>query len=241
MLLAVALAAAPVSGVAAGTVPAVIAPGCDVSDATLSWGFKESFRAYLDSDIANGSWETSDGATYETPSFEWAGGTGRYNPSDGTGYIEFTGTVHFTGHDGLLDTTITDPFIRFDGGSGELLLDVSGPTMDGTPFSQEGVDFVTMPALVVEGDDAVRTVDAATALTADGAVAFPNYAEGEAFDPVALTLTVGKQCAGEIVTGDLIEPQPAGGPPVPLLIIAGALVAVAAIVLVFFVTRRRRA
>lgn len=239
LLLAAALAVAPaVAAVPAGAVPTAIAPGCDVTDATLSWGFKESFRAYLDSDIANGGWETSDGATYETPAFSWTDGQGRYNPDDGTGYLEFTGTVHFTGHDGLLDTTIKNPFIRFDGASAVMLLDVSGPTMDGTPFSQDDVSFVSLPSVEVVGGDAVRTVDADTALTEDGAVAFPNYAAGEAFDPVAISMTVGKVCstyrADDVQTDDFSWTLGVA--------VAGAAVVVAgAIVAVFAFTRRRRA
>ena len=237
LVLAVALAATPLT-----SVPTAVAPTCDVSDATLDWGFKDTFRAYIDSDIANGEWTTSGGATYETPLFHWVGGTGHYNPSEGTGSISFTGSVRFIGHDGLLDTTIADPTVRFESGTGALLLDVSGPTMDGDPFSQKGVEFVELPSLRVEGDDAVRTVEAATTLTADGAVAFPNYPAGEAFDPIALTLTVGKACPTEqsTLTGDLIEPQPFGGVPVAVLIAAGAVTAAVAILLVFFLTRRRR-
>lgn len=215
-----------------------VAPGCTVSDATLDWGFKESFRAYLDSEIANGGWTTADDATYETPDFQWTGGTGRYNPEDGTGYLEFTGSVHFTGHDGLLDTTIKDPFIRFDGDSAVLLLDVSGPTMDGTPFSRDDVEFVALPSVEVAGGDAVRTVDATTELTEDGAVAFPNYAAGEAFDPVAISMTVGKVCATYTGKDDTsVE----GDPALIGWLVGGAAFALAIIAGVFAVTRRRRA
>lgn len=235
---AVAVALAAASFVALGVAPAsaVVAPGCDVTDATLSWGFKESFRAYIDGDIANGEWTTADGATYETPSFGWSGGTGSYDPATGTGSVGFTGSVRFTGHDGLLDTTIADPVIRFDGGSGVLLLDVSGPTMDGTPTDLVDVEFVALPSVEVMGDDAVRTVDAATELTADGSTAFPNYAAGEAFDPVSLSMTVGKLCATE-VAGDLDGRTAAG----QLLVwaLGGAALVSAAVTAIVIATRRR--
>src|SRR5690606_24359517 len=52
--------------------------GCEVVGAALGWGFKEEFRAYVDGSIANGEWTTADGATYETPSFQWANGAGGY-------------------------------------------------------------------------------------------------------------------------------------------------------------------
>ena len=41
------------------------APGCDVVSASLEWGFKESFRGYIDGSIANGEWTVAEGAAYE--------------------------------------------------------------------------------------------------------------------------------------------------------------------------------
>lgn len=219
----------------------VVAPGCDVTDATLDWGFKESFRSYISGTIANGEWTTADGATYETPSFEWTGGTGRYDPETGEGYIEFTGSVRFTGHDGLLDTTIANPTLLLRGDEdGLLLLDVSGATMEGDVVDQTEVPFVALPDLAVIGGDAVRTVDVAAALTADGAAAFPNYEAGEAFDPVTATVTVGKLCAANYEGGDAIDKTGGFSPLAFGLIVFGALAAAAAAVALFVVTRRRR-
>lgn len=176
----------------------VVSPGCDVSDATLDWGVKESFRAYIDGSIANGEWTTTGDVSYATPEFTWTGGTGRYDPRTGEGSIAFSGSVRFVGHDGVLDTTISDPVVRFEGDSGVLLLDVSGPTMDGGEVDVTGVEFVALSALEIGGEDAIVTVDAQSVLTEDGAAAFPNYAAGEPFDPVTVELTVGDTCAGQV-------------------------------------------
>lgn len=218
-----------------------VAPGCSITDATLTWGFKDSFRAYIDGGIANGEWTTDGGASYETPVFSWSGGTGNYDPSTGTGEIDFTGSVRFTGHDGLLDTTIADPIIRFDGTTGAVLLDVSGPTMDGTPTDLQDVEFVELPSVEVLGDDAVRTVEAETRLTADGETAFPNYAAGEAFDPVSIAMTVGKDCAVLTSDGPADSTGPAFSPLAAVLTGLGALAALAGGVAVFVATRRRDA
>lgn len=214
-----------------------VAPGCDVSDATLTWGFKESFRAYIDSDIANGEWTTADGATYTTPSFEWSGGTGRYDPATGTGYIDFAGSVRFTGHDGLLDTTIQNPTLLLQGDSGTMLLDVTGATMDGDMVDSTDVAFVELPSIEVAGDDAVRTLDAETALRDDGAIAFPNYPVGEAFDPVSVSMTVGKTCSTE--RADDVSDD--GNPALIGPLAGGVAVALAAGAGIFVATRRRRA
>lgn len=239
----VALAAAlavPVAAPAPAPVPAIAAVECDITDATLSWGFKESFRAYIDSNIANGEWTTDGAVTYDTPAFTWTGGTGTYTPITGDAVITFTGSVRFTGHEGVLDTTIADPVLRLGGTTGVLLLDVSGPTMDGTPVDVQDVPFVDLPAVAVAGADAVRTIDADTVLTEDGNAAFPNYETGTAFDPVAMSITVGKDCPVVAPVGDT-DTSGSGSPLLIGLIAAGGLAAAAIIVAVVFLTRRRRA
>jgi hypothetical protein len=238
-LAAVALAAA-LLGVGAPSASASV-PGCLVDGATLTWGFKESFRAYIDGDIANGEWTTADGATYETPEFTWHDGSGVYDPQDGTGLIRFPGSVRFTGHDGLLDTTIANPQIRLDGGSAMLLLDVAGITMDGDPTDLTAVEFVALPVAHVVGDDAVRTVDAATELTGDGAIAFPNYAAGEAFDPVELSLPVGKLCPTSVSAPGGDDTAADDSQTVVFSILGGGIVVAAAAAVVVATRRRRRA
>lgn len=214
-----------------------VAPGCDITDATLTWGFNESFRADIDSGIADGEWTTADGATYTTPSFQWSGGTGRYDPATGTGYIDFTGSVRFTGHDGLLDTTIRDPTLLLQGSSGSMLLDVAVVTRDGDMVDSTDVAFVDLLSVEVVGDDAVRTLDAETALTDDGAIAFPDYAVGDAFDPVSVSMTVGKTCSTE--RADDVSDD--GNPALIGPLAGGIAVALAAGVGIFVATRRRRA
>lgn len=218
----------------------IVAPGCDVTDATLTWGFKESFRAYIDGSIANGEWTTANGATYDTPSFSWANGSGRYDPATGTGSIAFTGSVRFVGHDGLLDTTIENPTLMLDGDSGRLLLDVTGVTMDGVMVDTDDVPFVLLPSVEVVGDDAVRTVDAETTLTEDGATAFPNYPAGEAFDPVSVSMNVGKTC-DTVTVDEGYGPQAPQFPLAAFLTGLGVLAVVAAAAVFLFLTRRRRA
>ena len=239
---AVALAAALAAPVlpAAPTVQAVAPVTCDVTDATLTWGFKESFRAYIDSDIANGEWTTDGAVSYDTPAFTWTGGTGTYTPITGDAVISFTGSVRFTGHEGVLDTTIADPVVRLGGGTGVLLLDVSGPTMDGTPVDVQDVPFVDLPTAEVVGGGAVRTVEADTVLTEDGNAAFPNYEVGAAFDPVAVSIIVGTDCPVAAVVDD-VDTSDAASPLLVGLISAGALAAAAIIVAVVVLTRRRRA
>jgi hypothetical protein len=203
------------------------AAACTVEDATLTWGLKESFRSYISGTIANGEWTVADGATYETPSFGWSGGAGGV-----PGVVSFPGSVTFTGHGGILDTTIADPRLRFDGSDvATLLVDVSGTTQDGVPVDAQAVEFAT-----IQLADAITPsglTDAPAELTADGAAAFGTYEAGEELDPISATLP-----------GGCLSADSSGTPAV--LAIVGAilaaiiLVAVASAVLVVVLLARRR-
>ncbi|YAL83535.1 HtaA domain-containing protein [Dermacoccaceae bacterium W4C1] len=195
------------AGVAAA--PVKTAGACAVSTATLNWGFKESFRSYISGSIANGEWVTSGGAKYATPEFSWAGGKGTYNGAKRTGDITFAGSVKFTGHDGLLNTTISNPRIRIQNAkTADLILDVSGVTMDdamagkNTPVVAKQIVFATLDmsnATVSVSNDkkVIRATAVPTKITAAGYKTFPNYPAGTAFDPISFSVTVPQaQCAG---------------------------------------------
>jgi len=220
------------------------APGCDVVDAELTWGFKDTFRAYIDGSIANGEWTVADGATYETPYFGFAGEGGRVDPRDPNGSVDFAGSVRFTGHGGVLDTTIADPVLVLRGdGTGMILLDVSGPTMAGDPVDEREVPFATVDLggqdfSVVEG---ILTIEnAPTTLTAEGSAAFPNYPAGEALDPITATIDLGGcELTGQPIGTDVIDDFPMGNATVWIGLIVGAVVLLAAILVVLLVVRRR--
>lgn len=100
------LIAAPAAQAAApGMLDTAASEACAVTDAELTWGFKEAFRSYISGTIANGEWTTADGATYATPDFSWTSGAGNYDGSSGEGLLGFTGSITFTGHGGILNTT----------------------------------------------------------------------------------------------------------------------------------------
>lgn len=166
---------------------------CEVTGSTLSWGVKESFRAYISGSIANGAWETSDGAEYETPEFVWTNGTGTFDPTTGTGSVSFTGTVHFTGHDGVLDLTLANPTVEFEGGgSAALLLDARSTDMEGevvVDTAQEWVGEIALDGDLVPSGGVLDLADQQTTLTNSGAAAFAGFYEaGVDLDPLSVTL-----------------------------------------------------
>lgn len=182
---------------------------CEVTGGDLSWGVKESFRAYISGSIANGSWETADGATYETPQFTWSGATGSIDPSTGIGSISFTGSVNFTGHDGVLDLTIANPTLEFEGdGKAALLLDARSTDMEGEvaiDTQQEWVGDVIVPDQLPVADNALVAEALPATLTNTGAKAFAGFYEaGSELDPIALNLEFAS-CDGAGAAGAAAE------------------------------------
>lgn len=234
---------------------------CTVTSAQLSWGFKESFRSYISGSIAHGTWEVQGGATYETPRFGWTGGAGTYSPETSTGSIAFPGGIRFTGHDGLLDTTVQNPTVVFTGpATAQLLIDITGVSMENalagvnTPVTTLQVPLVDLDlaAAVVETQNSalmVSVVDAPATITAEGFAAFGNYETGTPFD--ALSLIVSAECAQAATPAPtptetaeaLIEADAAAAdsaaPPWLPWVIAGGTVVVAGAAAAFVVTRRR--
>lgn len=188
---------------------------CVVTGSTLTWGVKESFRAYISGSIANGAWETSDGAAYETPEFVWTNGTGTFDPTAGTGSVSFPGTVHFTGHDGVLDLTLANPTVEFEGGSSAaLLLDARSTDMEGevaVDTAQEWVGEIALDGDLVPSDGVLDLADQPTTLTNSGAAAFAGFYEaGVDLDPLSVLLELDGCDSVAVVTSD----EPAAVEPV---------------------------
>ncbi|MDD7928438.1 HtaA domain-containing protein [Microbacterium thalli] len=257
-LVAVAVAAAAITVLPVQAIDAEAAvpdaAGCTITDATVTWGFKESFRSYISGSIAKGAWEPFGGVGYETPVFTWTGGAGSFDPGSGTGTIAFPGGIRFSGHGGLLDTTVQNATVEIAPGSGRVLVDLVGVSMDSalagdrTAVTSPRVPLVTLDLAGMSVDAAdgggmitLTATDAATAITAEGFEAFGNYETGTPFDP--LTFTASGSCAAPTVTATPAAPtgSPAtaetpaprgqessgGGSPAPVIAaVAVALVAV---------------
>ena len=168
---------------------------CTVSAGIFTWGVKESFRAYIGGSIANGSWSEADGASYETPNFSWSEASGSFNPTTGAGTVSFKGSVHFTGHDGVLDLTLANPTLEFEsGGETVLLLDTRSTDVQGNlavDATQEWVGDVKIDGGPRTDDGRVKIEAAPTTLTNSGAKAFAGfYQAGIELDPITADFTL---------------------------------------------------
>jgi len=169
---------------------------CEVTAWTMTWGVKESFRAYLSGAIAQGEWQTEGDVTYSTPEFVVTGSSG-WLRSDGTsGKLFADGSIRFLGHGGILDQTLSSPAVDIAGNSLTLIFDVEGDTQEGLSFRSDAVRFAEATVRSDIDSDAGlwRVEQAPTVLTPEGAEAFGTYPAGEQMDPVSIEVSVEPGC-----------------------------------------------
>lgn len=233
LALVAALVAVPATAVAPGSAP----ESCAATTGAFTWGFKESFRAYISGSIASGEWTTEGGIDYSTPAFSSDELSGEVRLDTMAGDLAVDGALRFTGHEGILDTTIADPRFVFDGFDQlVMVVDVTGTTQDFVEISARDVAFLTGDLAAAEWSaegDRLVIDEVALVLTAEGADAFGTYPEGEPFDAITLELDAGANCAAQA-----IEARAASGAPV-MLIAAGGLAVIGAAAAWLIVARRR--
>ena len=157
----------------------------DIVDGRADWGVKESFRSYVTGPIAGGDIAASDGAGENADgTFRFTEGTGTFDTGTGELDAAFSGTVHFTGHDGELDLSVTDPAVRGTGDDLSLYVgDIELAELDAVELG------------VV--DDGMAVSGAAAVLTESGADFFAAevngeetrfYEAGDEVDPISFAL-----------------------------------------------------
>ncbi|WP_290806066.1 HtaA domain-containing protein [Herbiconiux sp.] len=188
------------TGPDSATAPAA-QPSCvaqTVTGATLNWGVKESFRSYIVGPIAKGSISTS-GVADNGSSYGWSDGSGSVNAVDTLGRVSFSGSVHFTGHGGQLDLTVSNPRIQLSGpNSASLIADLSSKELSGGTVNVSAA--IATLSLSAGGSSTsggvLRWSDVPATLTAAGASAFGGfYSAGAALDPVSFSLPLGATTA----------------------------------------------
>lgn len=160
-----------------------------IKSANLGWGVRDSFRNYVRGGIANGSWELN-GTSYSSDAFNWSNGTGTFK--GGKGSISFSGSVRFTGHHDILDTTIANPRLEINGNSGTLYatMNSNDPSGKATNYGEVALLKVDLSGLQSSAD-AVSVNGAATTLTAEGAKAFAGfYDAGKDMAPLSFSAAI---------------------------------------------------
>ncbi len=167
-----------------------------VSGATLSWGVKTSFYEYINSPVAAGQLirnsTTGDGSTVV-----WSGGSGTISSNESFGRISFPGGATYTGHNGLLKVTISNPRIHITGANtATLVADMTSNNTAGVQIvAQSEVQLATLN--LAAGSQSTTNGSLSWAgvpatLTNAGVKAFADfYPAGTAMDTVAFSLPLG--------------------------------------------------
>ncbi len=165
----------------------------------LSWGVKASFVSYVEGGIANGAISTSNGASRTGSGFLWGSGSGSISDA-GQGTVSFPGAVRFTGHDGVMDTTLSNLRVKATGSnSGTLVADVASKDMDGNNVGGSGISFANLSFSSLSANGGTASVT----LTAAGAKAFAGfYSSGQAMDSLTLSFSGARQSGTEQVCYD---------------------------------------
>lgn len=170
-----------------GTTAAAPASTMELTDGTLDWGFKESFRRYIG---GAGTITVKDGATQAAGNgvFTFGNGKGTYDTTTHGTDTAFDGSVNFNAHGGVLDITLSDIKVSTSGTTGAITVDLKTP--QGT---EDDVEFAELDLSGVrpgQGDGGAMVFkDIPSKLTQAGSAAFNGmYAEGEALDPATLSV-----------------------------------------------------
>ena len=152
----------------------------------LNWPVKASFVRYV-LGMHDGVQAVTEGATADADfvfSFPVRDTSG-FDPATGFGLLHFTGAVRFGGHGGMLYVMIADPIVEITAAGALLSAKIDN---DG-----ERVNIVTLTQIKAFAPHITTTplvIDAATALTAEGASLFiGQYPVGTAFDELNITLS----------------------------------------------------
>ncbi|ALE07398.1 hypothetical protein AL755_21095 [Arthrobacter sp. ERGS1:01] len=195
-----------------------------VTNGTLAWGVKDSFRKYITGNIAKGKITFNGKAAGADSVFTFTGGKGTIDAVKRTGTVGFDGTVAFTGHDygsgPVLSVTFSNIKLSLNGDEGTLSADVLSRSLESaTAGAKPGTD-TSYKAVVLANLDLrtaalnpAKNVYAATAapavLAASGVAPFADfYAAGDALDGVGFAL--GCNASADLGTGNTGTPTGSG-------------------------------
>ncbi|MFD4692619.1 HtaA domain-containing protein [Streptomyces sp. NPDC058463] len=187
-----------------GARPVAAAPTTELTDGTLAWGFKESFRRYVG---GAGTITVKDGAEQAAGNgvFTFVNGKGTYDTGTHGTDTAFEGGVNFNAHGGVLDITLSDVKVATVGTGGAITADVATPQGTQNDVAVAALDLSAVrPGQGAGG--AVVFKDIPATLTKAGAAAFNGqYAEGTALDPATLSVKA-------VATPPTTEPTPTQKP-----------------------------
>lgn len=166
-----------------------------ITEGSLDWGLKESFRNYVVGTIAHGSITTDGGVTTNPDgSYKFPLTSGTYDDETGETILNFAGSVHFTGHAGILDMLVHNIRVQLSAEGQAIIVDAESNTTEGEPSSYSGVPLATLniadPVAPTVAAGVTTWSSLATTLTQVGVPVFGGfYTAGTTLDPATITYT----------------------------------------------------
>ncbi|WP_281896559.1 HtaA domain-containing protein [Micromonospora humidisoli] len=200
------------STVLVGVSPAQAA-GTELSSGSLTWGFKASFRAYVNTGNGNPPIAASDGARINSDgTFTFPAKGGTYDADTDAIDAAYGGKIVFSYPAHFFTIALANPTVVVTGGTAAVKADVDLTTTAAEPVSVRQATIATITA----SDDnpggsggTVTATDLAATLTAEGASAFNGfYTAGTALDPLSFTFSTG---GGGEPAGPAVGVTPATG------------------------------
>ena len=180
----------------------VVIPGEYTFDSgTLTWGIRSSFTDYI-VNKAHGAIEPQ-GVQWNAQDmlFTFTATSGEFGAANHGGHFEYAGSIRFTAHGGVLDTTFSNLKLVIANREAHFVVDAKGKNMDGSTYDEKGIAFakVDMSKHRHEGANSEHTYfdKAPVVLTEAGTKVFAGfYKAGEALDVATgeLHLVPKKKC-----------------------------------------------
>ena len=181
-----------------------------VTSGDMNWGLRTSFTTYIRG-IAHGNWDLSGGVNWSGGQFHFPVASGMYNSTTRKGTINYSGTIHFTGHGGVLDMTVGNPTLVINGRSAQLYLSLTSSDMSGKRMNHGRVHFANVDLSGISVNGGKLNLNGSTVvLTAAGSKAFAGfYQPGEKLDAMSVNakLAPGSMCDKD---GNLLQYNASG-------------------------------
>lgn len=170
----------------------------DLTGGTFTWGVKESFRTYLTTPPADGTFTVFEGtqASGNGP-FTFPLWGGRFDSATASAAAEVKGGLQVVGHEGLLDISVASIKVEITGTTGTIQLDAWSRPYTGSETEPQpkvfydDVIFATLDLSATTPAVTSKTVtysSVPTTLTAAGVPVLEGlYPAGTALDPITLT------------------------------------------------------
>lgn len=190
---------------AASDVPRTIDAGA------LAWGVKESFRTYVEGPIASGTITVADGASRaDDGTFRFPVESGTYTPNGDSVEVDYDGSVHFSGHAGLLELDVSDLRLTVAGDTGTLVADLVSRSLEtGATEVFDDVEVATLDTAgaVSAGATTLSVAGVGATLTEAAAPAFGGfYTAGTALDDLGGSHELGDEISAPVPATVTVAP-----------------------------------